>query len=122
VYLLDDRIEDAALAAARALQFARDHKERANQAYALRVLGDIEARRGNLPLAQTNLCAALALAQELGMRPLLAHCHWSLARALDGPERDRSASPHRESALELFRSMGMRLWAQRLETEHFASS
>jgi class 3 adenylate cyclase/tetratricopeptide (TPR) repeat protein len=122
VYLLDDRIEDAALAAARALQFARDHKERANQAYALRVLGDIEARRGNLPLAQTNLCAALALAQELGMRPLLAHCHWSLARALDGPERDRSASPHREYALELFRSMGMRLWAQRLETEHFASS
>jgi tetratricopeptide (TPR) repeat protein len=117
VYLLADRVEDAARAAARALQFALDHRERANQAYALRLLGDIEARRGGRALARDHLNAALTLAQELGMRPLLAHCHWSLARVL---EEDRAAGVHRDSAYRLFQAMGMRFWTQRMEIERAA--
>ncbi len=120
-YLLAGRTEEAGVAAARALQLARDHNERANQAYALRVLGEVEARRGKLSEVEARLSDALALAQGLGMRPLLAHCHWSLARTLEAQGRDRIAGTHRETADALFRSMDMRFWAQQLEAERAAS-
>jgi tetratricopeptide (TPR) repeat protein len=117
VYLLVGRTENAFAAAARALQFAREHKERANEAYALRVLGEVEARRGNVAEALSQFHRALALAQELGMRPLVAHCHWGLACALERSGQAEAATPHRESAGTLFRSLDMRFWAQRVEIE-----
>src|SRR5262249_52446634 len=40
-YLIVDRTEDALAAGSRALALARSHEERANEAYALRVLGEI---------------------------------------------------------------------------------
>jgi tetratricopeptide (TPR) repeat protein len=117
VYLLVGRTEDAAAAAARALQFARKHNERANEAYALRVLGEVEARRGNAAEANAQFNRAMALAQDLGMRPLVAHCHWGLACALEKSGQSETAPLHRESAGALFRSLDMRFWAQRVATE-----
>ena len=63
-----------------ALALARAHQERGHQAYALRLLGDIPARREppEAEQAEAHYQQALALAEELGMRPLQAHCHLGL--------------------------------------------
>src|SRR5262249_55550747 len=80
VLLLAGRLEEARHHATQALEFARVHKERGHEAYALRLLGMVAAYSG-LPdgaAATTHYQQALALAEELGMRPLQAHCHRGL--------------------------------------------
>ena len=55
------------------------YKERGNEACALHQLGDIaHADPPEVEQAETHYHEALALAKELGMRPLLAHCHCGL--------------------------------------------
>ena len=78
-YLLAGRLEEASDRAGRAA-LARTHKERGNQAHALRLLGEIAAH-GDPPQvapAEDYYGQAIALAEELGMRPLQAHCHLGL--------------------------------------------
>src|SRR5262249_33999279 len=70
-YLLVGRMEDALQLAERALVLSRDRKERGHQAWSLRLLGEL-ALHGHPPdvaLAKTHYRHALALAEELGMRP-----------------------------------------------------
>ena len=78
--MLAGRLEEAQALAEQALTLARAHQERGHQAYALRLLGDIAARREPPETAQAeaHYQHALALAEELGMRPLQAHCHRGL--------------------------------------------
>ena len=56
----------------RSIAFTCEHQERGYQAYALRLLGDIAAQREPkiVELAEAHYRQALALAEELGMRPL----------------------------------------------------
>ena len=81
-YLLAGREADARAAAQRALGLARHHKERGYEAYTLRLLGEIAAREDPLDIgkAEDHYRQALALAEELGMRPLIAHCHVGLGK------------------------------------------
>src|SRR5262249_2582586 len=74
--MLAGHLEEAQNFAEQALALAREHHERGHQAYALRLLGDIAARREPPEVAQAEVHyqQALALADELGMRPLVAHC------------------------------------------------
>ncbi len=69
--LLRGQLEEARALAEQTLALATEHHERGNQAYALRVLGEIAAR--GLPSegaqALDHYRQALALADELGMRP-----------------------------------------------------
>ncbi len=58
---------------------------------------------------------AMALAEVLGMRPLLAHCHLGLGRLYRRTERGEEARTHLARARELFRSMQMTLWVQQAE-------
>ena len=120
-YLLTGNTEDAAAAAGRALEFARNHAERANEAYALRVLGQIDLQAGKPAPAEERLHTALALAKTLGMLPLAAHCEWGLAQVLERSERGPSAIAHRESASAMFRSMDMTFWTERLKADRAAS-
>ena len=78
--MLAGRLEEAHTLAERTLALARQHQERGHQAYALRLLGDIAARRepSEVEQAEAHYRQALALAEELGMRPLQAHCHRGL--------------------------------------------
>jgi tetratricopeptide (TPR) repeat protein len=78
--LLAGRLAEAQPLAAQALAQARERQERGHQAYALRLLGDIAARR-DPPEGEAAFASyrqALALADEIGMRPLQAHCHYGL--------------------------------------------
>ena len=76
------RLEEAQVLAEGALAHARERQERGHQAYALHLLGDIAMRSdpSDNTLAEAHYRQALALANELGMRPLVAHCHLGLGR------------------------------------------
>ena len=93
--MLAGRLEEAHALAERTLALARERQERGHQAYALRLLGDIAARRDppQIESAAAHYRQALALAEELGMRPLQAHCHLGLGMLY--PKIGRGAGPRR---------------------------
>ena len=115
--LLAGRLEEAHALAERALALARAHQERGNQAYALRLLGDIAARRDPPEAAQAEAYyqQALALADELGMRPLLAHCHRGLGTLYATLGRGDTARPTLAAASALYRAMDMPFWLPEAE-------
>jgi tetratricopeptide (TPR) repeat protein len=118
-YLLVGRMDDALELALHALEFSHDHKERGNQAYALRLLGEIAAQRDSpdVEQAETHYRQALTLAEELGMRPLLAHCHLGLGRLYAKIGRPGQAHTELCAAIELFRAMEMAFWLTRAEAK-----
>src|SRR5262249_42166149 len=78
---LEGRGEEAWQHAHQALDLARQHKEhRRDEALALHQLGVVYAHADppDAEQAAAHYQQALALAEELGMRPLVAHCHRGL--------------------------------------------
>ena len=116
-HLLAGRLEEAHTLAERALAHAREHQERGNEAYALRLLGDIAARREppESEPAEAHYRQALALAEELGMRPLQAHCHLGLGTAVRQDGRREQARAELSAAIELYRAMDMTFWLPQAE-------
>ena len=58
---------------------------------------------------------ALALAEELGMRPLQAHCHHGLGRLYHQIGRAEPARVALSTAIGLYRAMDMTLWLPQAE-------
>ena len=116
-YLLTGRRDDAVATAIRALELARNHKERGHEAYALRLLGEVTTQSGKLAQAETHYHSALGLAQQLGMRPLAAHCHWGLARLYQRTSDRIAEQQHTASARSQLRDMKMVGWLHRMEAE-----
>jgi tetratricopeptide (TPR) repeat protein len=116
--LVDGRREDALALAGRALTLARDHKERGNEAYALRLLGEIVAQGEPLDVAQAerHYCQALALAEELGMRPLQAHCHRGLGTLYAATGQREQTRTELSTAIAMYTSMDMTFWLPQTET------
>jgi class 3 adenylate cyclase/tetratricopeptide (TPR) repeat protein len=108
-HLLADRLEAAHALAERALALAREHQEHGYQAYALRLLGDIAVRREPPASDQAGdyYRQALTLAEELGMRPLVAHCHLGLGKLYATIGRRTEARAALTTAVELYRAMEM---------------
>jgi tetratricopeptide (TPR) repeat protein len=111
-HLLAGRMEIAGELAQRALTLAREHKERGHEAYALRLLGEIAVRRKPPERDQAGdyYRQALALAEELGMRPLLAHCHLGLGTLYAKIGRWEQARAELAAAIALYRAMDMTFW------------
>jgi tetratricopeptide (TPR) repeat protein len=99
------------------LALAREHQERGHQAYALRLLGDIAARRDSpqVELAAAHYQQALALADELGMRPLQAHCHRGLGTLYAASGQREQARAALSTAIALYRDMDMTFWLPQAE-------
>ena len=117
-YLLAGRLEEASDLAGRALALARAQKERGNQARALRLLGEIVAH-GDPPQvepATDYYRQALALAEELGMRPLQAHCHFGLGTLYAKLGQPEQARVELSAAIALYRAMDMTFWLPEVET------
>jgi tetratricopeptide (TPR) repeat protein len=117
-YLASGHLEKASAAADEAFKLARKHKERGHEAWTLKLLGDITLLQ-NLPDAETAEAyyrQALALSEQLGMRPLQAHCLAGIAKA--DAERKLLPQAHAEiaAALELYRSMEMSFWAAQVQS------
>jgi hypothetical protein len=84
-----------------------------------RLLGEISSHR--LPLdgatAEAHYEAAFALASELGMRPLIAHCHLGLGKLCRRTGKQQDAQEHLTTASTLYREMDMRFWLEQAEAD-----
>ena len=82
-------------------------------------MGDIAAgcEPPALEAAVQHYREALVLASELGMLPLLAHCHLGLGK-LDRRTGEREqAQEHLTTAMTMYREMDMRFWLEQAEAE-----
>ena len=116
--LLAGRLDEAWDFGTRAVLLARERGERGHEAWAHCLLGDVVAHRDrpDVAAAEAHYATSMALGSELGMRPLVAHCHFSLGK-LHRRVGDRRASEHLTMALNIFRDMGMRFWLDKAEAE-----
>jgi tetratricopeptide (TPR) repeat protein len=95
-----------------AFERSQELKQRGHEAYALRLLGDVAMHRDPPEIEQTKTYyrQALALADELGMRPLLAHCHRGLGTLYATIDRREQARTALSTAIEMYTSMDMTFW------------
>jgi class 3 adenylate cyclase/tetratricopeptide (TPR) repeat protein len=115
--LLAGRMGDAMTLAVRAHQLACAQKERGHLAWVIRLLGEIAAQHEppEVQQAEDYYHQALILAEELGMRPLLAHCHLGLGALYGKVGRQDQARAELSTAIELYRSMEMTFWLPQAE-------
>jgi DNA-binding NtrC family response regulator/tetratricopeptide (TPR) repeat protein len=118
-YLRSGRARDAGQLAERALVQARQRGQRGHEAWLRWLLGEIAAHDPAVtpPTVEEHFRDALALATELGMRPLIAHCHRGLGewrRRLGDRAR---AEEQLETARRLYREMNATLWLTEVDAE-----
>jgi hypothetical protein len=117
--LLADRLEDAIAFAERGLTFARERGQRGYEAHTLRLLGAITSARYpvDAEASEGHYRQAMALADERGMRPLMAHCHLGLGRLYHRTDKREQAQEHLATATTMYREMGMTYWLEKAEAE-----
>ena len=115
--LLIGRIEEASDLAWRALALSRERKERGSQAWVFRLLGDIAVHcdPSDTEGAECHYRQALALAEELSMRPLQAHCHRDLGTLYAKISQREQACAELATGIALYRSMEMTFWRPQAE-------
>jgi tetratricopeptide (TPR) repeat protein len=118
VYVLVNRLEDARASAGRALTVARERRGQGDEAYALRLLGEIAAHGDPLDAAtaEYHYCQALTLATQLAMRPLVAHCHLGLGKLYRKTGDAAKAEEHLATATTMYREMDMGFWLAQAES------
>jgi tetratricopeptide (TPR) repeat protein len=117
VYRLASRSEEAGALAAEALSLARMRETRGQEVYALRLLAELGAH-GDPPeieAAEARYREALTLATDLGMRPLIAHCHLGLGQLSQRTDKPAGAHEHLATATTMYREMGMGFWLEKAE-------
>jgi hypothetical protein len=77
----------------------------------------VAAARDDLSSAAACYRETLALAEELEMRPFVAHCHWGLARVLRRTGQLAAVESHYQTADALFGSMDMQYWREHLAAD-----
>jgi tetratricopeptide (TPR) repeat protein len=109
---LAGRGEEARQHSYQALDLARQQKARGDEAYALHQLGTVHAHADppDAVHAEAYYRQALALAKNLGMRPLQAHCHLALGSLYGKTGRPELARAELSAALDLYHAMDMTFW------------
>jgi tetratricopeptide (TPR) repeat protein len=122
-YLLIDCVGEARHLTQQALAYNCDHKRHGHQAWALWLLGEIEMRHDlcHVDEARPHYQQALTLANELGMRPLQAHCHRSLGVSCRLSGQLEQAHDELSTALGMYRDMEMTFWLPAIEAENVTS-
>jgi tetratricopeptide (TPR) repeat protein len=112
-------MDDAIQFARQALELSQNHKERGHKAWALRLLGEIASHPDppDVETGEGHYRQAMALAGELGMRPLLAHCHLGLGTLYSKIGRREEARAELAAAIVLYRSMDMTFWLPAAENQ-----
>jgi class 3 adenylate cyclase/tetratricopeptide (TPR) repeat protein len=118
-YLRAGHFDEAIRVTQKALEISYKHEERGQQAWALRLLGEVSARPDSpdTDTAEGHYCQALALAGELGMRPLVAHCHLGLGKLYRRTGTREQTQAHLTTATTMYREMDMRFWLEQAEAE-----
>jgi tetratricopeptide (TPR) repeat protein len=114
VCLLAGLVDDARGHAARAHGLARELGQRLYEAYALHLLGESLAPEDAVG-AEEPYRSALALAEELGLRPLAAHCHLGLGKLYRRTGKHEQAHEHLTTAATMYRAMGMTYWLEKAQ-------
>jgi class 3 adenylate cyclase/tetratricopeptide (TPR) repeat protein len=122
--LLADNIPEARRAATRAVELAVTHRERASEAWARCLLGDIALTSSapELDAARAHYGQARALAEEAGLILILGRSHLGLGRLdlLEG--HTIAAREHLMTAGQLYRQAGTPYWIARVDEALAASS
>jgi tetratricopeptide (TPR) repeat protein len=115
--MLVGRMDEASALAGRLLELSRTHTGSGYQAYAYRLLGEVAMRREppDVDLAASHYRQALALAEDLGMRPLQAHCHLGLGTLYARSGQLQQAHAELSAAAEIYRAMDMTFWLPQVE-------
>jgi tetratricopeptide (TPR) repeat protein len=115
--LLLGRRDEARRLGDRALEFCSSQP--GFEAHTLHLLGDVathpdqfDAERG-----ETHYRQALAIAERLGMRPLVAHCHHGLGKLYRRTGAREQAQAHVATATTMYRNVGMTYWLDQAEAE-----
>jgi tetratricopeptide (TPR) repeat protein len=118
-YLLADQVDNAHAWADRAVMLTRGRGERSYEAWTLRLLGDIASHHANpdMAAAVAHYGAAMTLASELEMRPLVTHCHFGLGKLYRRTGKREQAQEHLTTATAMYGEMGMRFWLEKAEAE-----
>jgi tetratricopeptide (TPR) repeat protein len=100
-----------------AVQSFRTHKEQGHEGWALRLLGEVHSRLEPpaIQAAEAFYRQALAMADELGMRPLQAHCHLGLGRLFSQTGQREEARTELSTAIKMYRAMEMSFWLPEAE-------
>ncbi|HKA62103.1 MAG TPA: adenylate/guanylate cyclase domain-containing protein [Methylomirabilota bacterium] len=114
-YLLAGRLDEAAAHAATALEAACAQKQRGQEVGALCLSAEIAARGPEKERAEAEYERARSLASEIGMRPLVAHCHLGLGRLYRHVGRRPEAQSHFRTATAMYREMDMQRWLREVE-------
>jgi len=116
-YLRLGRLDEASAQAQQALAFSAAHQERGHAAYALWLLGEVAAQQASPEAAQAAAYyqQALALAEDLGMRPLVAHCNRGLGMLYAATSQWEPARAALAATLALYRAMAMTFWLPQTE-------
>jgi len=118
-YLRAGRTKEAIERAGNALELARERQEPGHQAYALHLLAEIafHPEPPELDKAENYYRQVLDLAEKLGMRPLLARCHFGLGQLNRKRGKPEEAKEHLSTAITMFREMDMRSYLEKAEKE-----
>jgi len=109
--------EEAWQHARQALDLARQQQARGEEVVALYQLGTVHAH-ATLPdvvQAEAYYRQALALAEALGMRPRVAHCHRGLGMLYAHTGQWEQARAELSTAIALYRAMEMTFWLPQTE-------
>jgi tetratricopeptide (TPR) repeat protein len=100
-----------------AIDLAQQQQARGDEARALCQLATLHADAESLDLeqAEASYRQALTLADDLGMRPLQAHCHLGLGTLYANIGRHDEACTELQTAIELYRAMDMIFWLPEAE-------
>jgi class 3 adenylate cyclase/tetratricopeptide (TPR) repeat protein len=118
-YLQAGRGAEAIATIERALHLTRVHGQRAVESEALLGLAAIRAS-GDVPELDQGLASsreALSLAEELGMRPHIAHCHLGLGKLYCRTGNRAQAREYLTTAATMYREMDMSFWLEKADAE-----
>jgi len=117
LYLRVGNLSEAETTAETALRFAQRHGERGNEAWIHWLLGHAMAERDERDAAIRRFEMAQGLADQLGMRPLIAHCHLGLGQLCSRSGDRQQAQGHLTTATTMFREMNVQFWLEQAEAE-----
>jgi tetratricopeptide (TPR) repeat protein len=115
---LAGRRDEAWQHARQALDLAHQQHARVDEALALHQLGVVQAYAAPYDAvpAEAYYQQALTLAETLGMRPLVAHCHLGLGTLYVATGQWAQARTALSTAIEMYHAMDMTFWLPEAET------
>ncbi len=118
-YLLAGKLEEANSVANQVLASSQSQGYRGYAALSLYVLAEslLHADVSDMAKAEDDYDHAMALANELRMRPLVAHCHVGLGQLYRHTGNREKAKTHLANGIAMMREMEMGLWLEKAEGE-----